>query len=464
MSRYCCKTAEPPLQNCHWVGQGDCADNTCSAVEVTLRTDQQGDSCLGCLWSRRRALCCTPNGNVFDTPTCNKQLCEYEDSGFSCGDDPYGDDYSDEDQCEEGFCDESAARSLLEPRGKLRPPFSIAWQVIVGSIVRDFSLRLQMRGYPGASKLHSPTRSTPASNNAFMMERNNCRSTEIHVIDRRTLTAAEIQARFDTEHNPDGQYIRDLFNTMATGILPNGSATTVRRIDPQALVDNWNARVLPRSLPRAGSSQILLTPNAYLFDRLGSHGNRNPMVLCEKPINQMQGLIFNLKMPSNKIDDSSVPTNDDDASGIRPEPMPSRQFQLRLALAGRGDVASQNAIFDTIRTVIAVFNYINHPDALPMIQNNRRELRTALMLIAEAVPALRDAPAIHREFDGNWYREGADRAQACQWVAARILDIRLAFGELERNGELPPNVDEVRDILNTLELQIKWILAPPDIE
>lgn len=45
---YCCKTKENPLKNCEWVGTGDCADNTCDATEITLRTHNQGDTFLGC--------------------------------------------------------------------------------------------------------------------------------------------------------------------------------------------------------------------------------------------------------------------------------------------------------------------------------------------------------------------------------------------------------------------------------
>lgn len=45
---YCCKTSDPPFKDCHWVGKGDCADNTCAAEEITLKTDDQGDSILGC--------------------------------------------------------------------------------------------------------------------------------------------------------------------------------------------------------------------------------------------------------------------------------------------------------------------------------------------------------------------------------------------------------------------------------
>ena len=41
---YCCKTRETPFKNCHYVGQGDCADKTCYDSEVTLKTDDQGDT------------------------------------------------------------------------------------------------------------------------------------------------------------------------------------------------------------------------------------------------------------------------------------------------------------------------------------------------------------------------------------------------------------------------------------
>lgn len=444
MSRYCCKTSEPPLKNCHWVGQGDCADNTCSALEVTLRIDQLGDNRFGCLWSRKKALCCTPNGDVFDTPTCDKPLCQYDGSGFRCDVDPYADDFSDENYCEPEFCGTDVASSLLERRG--RPPFTVDWQITVNNIVRSFSLRLRMRGYPGSGRLHRPTRSTPASNNAFRMVQNNCRSTEIEVIDRTTMTTTDI-----------------------TGA-----------IDSQALADNWNTNVLPSNFPRAGSSFTILTPNAYLFDRLGSQGNRAPLVLCQRTLNQMKGRIFNLRMPANGQDDGGDEEDEDDdgsdaddddsdseaedqnsSVGARPNPIGIRRFRRLLRQTAQGNVVAQNQIFESIRMAIAVFRYINHPDAQPTVQRNRRELRNAVALIAQEIVPLRNAVAIQREFDTNWYREAADRTQA--WVAARILDIRLRFGELERNGELPPNSADIQDILDSLSDQIHYIQPPPDI-
>lgn len=46
---YCCPKSSPmPFTGCHWVGQGDCADNTCDDTEVTLLVDNRGDSYWGC--------------------------------------------------------------------------------------------------------------------------------------------------------------------------------------------------------------------------------------------------------------------------------------------------------------------------------------------------------------------------------------------------------------------------------
>jgi chitinase len=86
---YCCKKDRPvPLQNCHWVGQGDCADNTCSASEVTLWTNDRGDKYTSCAWWRKKALCCTPNADALE-----EDLCDYD----PCGDDP--------DLCGDGLAD-----------------------------------------------------------------------------------------------------------------------------------------------------------------------------------------------------------------------------------------------------------------------------------------------------------------------------------------------------------------------
>jgi chitinase len=122
-NHYCCKKDRPiPFKNCHWVGKGDCADNTCSKSEVTLWTNDRGDTYGGCSWGRKKALCCTPNADALE-----EHLCDFD----PCKDDP--------DFCDDGGGEEvdiAAARlarrtyidpedgleySYLEKRGSARP-------------------------------------------------------------------------------------------------------------------------------------------------------------------------------------------------------------------------------------------------------------------------------------------------------------------------------------------------------
>ncbi|OHW99154.1 glycosyl hydrolase family 71 protein [Colletotrichum incanum] len=317
--------------------------------------------------------------------------------------------------------------------------------------------------------LHKPTRSTPASKSVFRLVQNDCRSTTIEVLDRTTMSSQHVRDTYDTEHNPDGQYIRDFVRTMTTGILPNGSTTTNGPMDGPDLVDNWNADVLPATMPRAGSSKAILTPNGYLFDRLGSQGNRFPLLLCECVMNQVKGRIYNLRQPSPQAENggnagSGSGSNDNDPNsdvGERPNPMGEERFETLLLNTLRGNVTAQNDMFEGLRMAIGIFRYINHPDALPTVQRNHRELRIAVTVIAGLIRPLSDAAAIQREFDSNRYREGADRTRA--WVAERILDIRLQFGQREQDGNLPPNAATVQGILDDLADQIHYIQPPPDI-
>ncbi|KFA48851.1 hypothetical protein S40293_01490, partial [Stachybotrys chartarum IBT 40293] len=123
---YCCRTRIAPFEDCHWVGSGDCADNTCADDEITLRRHSQGGSAWGCncesmlssamamlktreqninrrLGRRKKALCCTPNLDLLAPTSCDEDLC-LVDRSFRCGQDPDEDDFSDEDQCDPADC------------------------------------------------------------------------------------------------------------------------------------------------------------------------------------------------------------------------------------------------------------------------------------------------------------------------------------------------------------------------
>jgi hypothetical protein len=62
--KFCCPKPVP-FSNCHWVGKGDCGDNTCTKDgkddgSIEVMTDRFGDGTSTCRWSRNKALCCNP--------------------------------------------------------------------------------------------------------------------------------------------------------------------------------------------------------------------------------------------------------------------------------------------------------------------------------------------------------------------------------------------------------------------
>lgn len=62
------------LKNCHWVGKGDCVDNTCSPNEVTVKRSPSGDGAV-CAWFRQKSLCCTPH-RTLEEFMCRRSYCE----------------------------------------------------------------------------------------------------------------------------------------------------------------------------------------------------------------------------------------------------------------------------------------------------------------------------------------------------------------------------------------------------
>ncbi|RYP85137.1 hypothetical protein DL769_001041 [Monosporascus sp. CRB-8-3] len=389
-------------------------------------------------------------------PMCPWPLCYSADNSWGCGMDPAADDFSDEYICEdpeseslsasEDFSDAQEInttnitandpRSLsIDKRGEKRS-FQIDWT----DLAIAFQIIVQSRRYPGSTHLHDLTRSTPASDLAFRMAPG-CTSTAVNVIDRTALTRQQILDGWDTEHNPDLQFIRDFIYTLGTGILPDGTQTLSGHISGADIQNYWNARVLPRNLPRAGSSRCITKPNEYFMDRFGSHGNRSPMLLCERNLNQVKGRVFDINTPSGR------PTS----------PMAQDTFQELLDDAVTS-VAAQTELFENLRMVIGVFNYINHPQALPVLRANIRELENAADEISASVGALRNVGPIFREFYPIWYREAATLAQT--WVSDRLNDIIGRFTGEIMMGTAPPNARGVREMVHNLFNDLGNITSP----
>ncbi|TID00248.1 Mutanase [Colletotrichum higginsianum] len=177
--KYCCKNSPPPLSNCHWVGQGDCADNNCNNKEVTLLLDSVGLLGGACAWWRQKTLCCTPEEAVLGNGQCPAPSCTSE-AEEGCAPDEWGSDQP-EDDCEDDDCEHDELRrdvmavpqdfslaglafeerSLLEARGEKRRPFEVH---LIDLLMAAITIKLEARRYPGSGSLHDQP---GASDNVF---------------------------------------------------------------------------------------------------------------------------------------------------------------------------------------------------------------------------------------------------------------------------------------------------------
>lgn len=107
-----------------------------------------------------------------------------------------------------------------------------------------------------------------------------------------------------------------------------------------------------------------------------------------------------------------------------------------------------------------MFRYINHPDARPRIQANRRRLREVTEIIEREVPALAGIHDLHIEFDNACYQARSQRAR--QWVADRLLEITATYTILDTRGWIPENARQVRAGVDSLFKDLKYMEPPPE--
>ncbi|CCF31745.1 mutanase [Colletotrichum higginsianum] len=304
--KYCCKTEKPPLDNCHWVGQGDCEDNNCNNKEVALRTNPSGANSNECFWSRKKSLCCTPNDNIIESGTAYdfySELCVEGDHREICEPDEYASNELEEEACPddgktelrrnsfdatysfEGALSIEERALILEKRG--RREVKVLWTLASGV---DLTLSVIARSYPTISYLFRSRRGAQPSNRLFRMVTAGL-TPDVVTEDRGS--SQRSLAGYETEHNPDLQIARDFLRTAGTGILPNSQPTRNNaRIDPEEIVRIWRSDSLHIEFPRSGNSRCLSTPNDYFMDQLGSSGNVLPLVATDKRLNAAKARIF----------------------------------------------------------------------------------------------------------------------------------------------------------------------------
>lgn len=202
--------------------------------------------------------------------------------------------------------------------------------------------------------------------------------------------------------------------------------------------------MLPANVPKAGASRTIRTPNFYFFDRFGSQGNRSPLLLADREMNQFKGRIFDAR-----------------------DPMAQKSFNDHLDDITEGDYnafiteqESIEAVFNPIRMTISVFRYIHTPEVLSVIQTNRRNLLEATRVISANVVTLGDAHRLHEEFDSVWHSARTDRAR--DWVEDRLVQIIQAFSDYrESTGTPHPAERRVFHEVGRLQDQIKYIQPVP---
>lgn len=104
---------------------------------------------------------------------------------------------------------------------------------------------------------------------------------------------------------------------------------------------------------------------------------------------------------------------------------------------------------------------MRHPDVLPTIQYNRRELRYAAFQISQQFPSqLSLLFPRYLEFDYNWYATSATRAR--NWVTERLADITARYDAEEPPGRTLSNSVSVRSTVLLLTNQIRHIRTVPE--
>lgn len=189
-------------------------------------------------------------------------------------------------------------------------------------------------------------------------------------------------------------------------------------------------------MTRTGTSRGIRTPNDYFMDQFGSQGNRAPLLLAERNMNQMKGRIF---------------------GGDDPQALGEFNRHLQNTVA-RG--TGEDDLFEPLRVAISVFRYINDDEALPRVQANRRAIRAATRNIANTVPDLSRLHDLLQEFDYNWYRTRTRTARL--WVAQRLIDISAAYSRADSGGYTPANRAAVEAAVNSLFDDLEYMEPPPE--
>ncbi|KAK2590532.1 hypothetical protein QQS21_011782 [Conoideocrella luteorostrata] len=400
---YCCKRDKPmPVSNCHWVGQGDCADNTCAKTEITLTTSSKGGNYRSCNWYREKSLCCTPNGDaLIEKYQCDDDnLCD--EDGY-CEDDigPVASGWSSKQSIEVDYYDASDDEGNLyfhelaeHKKDKGARPGLPRTQTLK---MATQELVWNSRPYATGDKRDWLFRfagglAEMSLKGAFMRDSQQCRNVALTFHKMSDLAATGLQA----EHFFEVQLIKQLLQTAITGILPNvplGSVSVTPVLSAAKLLEanlynGWN-KLYPASanLPPivqnvAGLSGVpskytppANTPADRIMSAIGDWGNMKNMLLVQDRINWVKGKLFSLQNPISET--VLIET-------------------IKEALSG--GVSAAQRISTTLQNVYAVFSYINDAYCEITERESYQQLTNEISYMDQYIPELKGIKDIWHEF------------------------------------------------------------------
>ncbi|EJP61449.1 symbiotic chitinase [Beauveria bassiana ARSEF 2860] len=402
--KYCCKDDKPmPVSNCHWVGQGDCAQNTCAKTEITLRTSGRGGSFNSCNWWRLKSLCCTPNGDALteeykcdDNPCDEDGFCEDDLGHVASGWSTHSAEVYFDAGHEDEVYNELDSQELAERQAggsKARP--GLPRQQVLHLVVQN--LVWNSRPYATGDKRGWLFRfagglAEMSLKGAFVKDSQHCQNTALIFKKISELASTGLQA----EHFFEIQMIKQLLETAITGILPNvplGSVSimpvlTVPKLLETNLVNGWNklypgtAQLPPIVQNVAGLSGVPSyytppdnTPADRIMSAIGDWGNMKNMLLVQDHINWVKGKLFSLQNPISE-----------------------RTLARTVKKALAGNVAQAQHISSMLQSVYGVFSYMNDAYSEITERESYQQLTAEIGYMDQYIPELKGIKDIWHEF------------------------------------------------------------------
>lgn len=106
-----------------------------------------------------------------------------------------------------------------------------------------------------------------------------------------------------------------------------------------------------------------------------------------------------------------------------------------------------------------MFVYLNHPDVLPTVQNNRENLFAAARLLATLIVEFATLETLLKTFDDAWYEHAATLTR--EWAENMLNEIQDELAPLVLSGQAPPNMASINLMIANLKARLGDIKAPP---